>query len=213
MTTFLLVRHGESQANLEGRFAGHWDIPLTERGKLQARCTGEFLAKNYTVDSIYSSDLCRAMQTAQPVAERLELEIQKLPALREIDAGAWEGQLFTHLQETYSDDYSLWRQDIGNSRCTEGESVEALSRRIYEALQQIAFENPDKTVMIATHATPIRAMQWRLGGQPLGYMKQIPWATNASVTEVFFEKGAFSLGRVSYDAHLADMISQLPINV
>ena len=77
MTTIILVRHAESDANGSGFFAGQLDIPLSDRGREQARRTANYMAKTYQVDKIYSSDLSRAYDTAKPIAEMFGLEIEK----------------------------------------------------------------------------------------------------------------------------------------
>ena len=213
MTTLLLIRHGQSQANLTRCFAGHLDAPLTQLGQQQAACTAEFVANAYSVDAVYGSDLLRAFDTGEAVARKVGLKTEPDAQLREIEAGRWEGVAFSQLEQDFPEDYGLWLRDIGNSRPTDGESVAELARRIDGALRRIAEENPGKTVVIATHATPIRVTQWNLSGQPLSYMKEIPWVSNASVTELFYENGNFRLGKIAQDGHLAELKTSLPANV
>ncbi len=210
MTTVLLIRHGQSQANLTRCFAGHYDAPLTLLGRTQAQRTAAFIAGKYAVDAVYASDLSRALDTGSALARHLDLPICPDSALREIRAGEWEGVAMTRLLEEYPEDYGLWRNDIGSSCPTGGEPVTALAERIRRALTRIASENPGKTVAVATHATPIRCVQWLTSGQSLSYMKEIPWVTNASVTELFVEDGAFRLGAVGQDDHLQDLKTALP---
>ena len=212
-TTLLLIRHGQSQGNLTRRFAGHWDVPLTDLGLQQAQRTAEFILNTYSVDAVYCSDLSRAAQTGMAVAEKFNIPAIHDRNLREIHAGQWERHPLSQLEQDFPADYSLWLTDIGNSHPTGGESVAHLAQRIECTLRAIAEENPGKTVAIATHATPIRAMQCILSGQPISHMKNIPWASNASVTELFYEDGRFSLGRFSQDSHLGDLVSALPANV
>jgi len=213
MTRFLFVRHGQSMANLEGVFAGNYDVLLTELGHKQAECTAAFIKENYQVDAIYSSDLKRAYQTGERAAKLLDLEIKKEPDLREIKAGMWEGSSFEELPVKYAEDFHIWLTDIGNARCTEGESVAELAERVYAAIERIAKENPDKTVLITTHATPIRTLQWRMTGETLSYMKEIPWVSNASVTEIMYDNGKLIPVKISQDTHLAGLKTALPANV
>lgn len=213
MTTILLIRHGQSDANLKHRFAGHFDSELTELGHAQAECTAKFIKANYQVDKIYSSTLSRAYATAEHSANLLRLPVMPLPELREIFAGQWEGQLYDKLLEIYPEEYRRWRQDIGNACCTKGESVAELAERIYKAVSRIGRESEDQTVLVFTHATPVRAMQWKITGEPLSYMQQIPWVTNASVTEIRYDHGVMTLVKASQDAHLADLKTKFPSNV
>lgn len=213
MTKLLLVRHGESEANLRDVFAGHYNPDLTERGKEQAACTAAFLEQNYTVDAIYSSDLRRACQTAKPIADTFGLPIMPDKEMREIFAGDWEGVSFYGIKDTHAEEFRIWLTDLGNAACPNGESVAEMSDRVYNAVSRIAAENDGKTVVITTHATPIRALQCRFLGKVLPAIQQIPWVSNASVTEIDYENGQFTLLNAGQDAHLADMRTTLPDDV
>ncbi|MBQ9963888.1 MAG: histidine phosphatase family protein [Clostridia bacterium] len=213
MTTFLLIRHGESMANTEKRFAGHWDIPLSPLGQEQAETTAKHIAATYAVDAVYASDLQRAYRTGKAVADRMHVPIIADKALREICAGDWEQQSFDDLQIRFADSYAVWLTDIGNAQCDNGESVADLQSRFLAALRRIANENDGKTVVIATHATPIRALQCHCAQQPLSEMHNIPWATNASITTVTCENGAFKLIAPPDDSHLGNARTVLPANV
>lgn len=213
MTTLLLIRHGESEANRNKVFGGQINPDLQERGVMQAELTAKFIAENYKVDKIYSSDLKRAYRTAQPLSDILNMEIKAEKRLREIYAGKWEGVKFEELKTTYPEEYNVWLTDVGNAVCTEGESVRELGERIYGILTEIAEENDGKTVAIATHATPIRVMISMIETGGLSEMKDIPWVTNASVTEITYDKGDWKIVEKSKDAHLEELRTNLPSNV
>ncbi len=213
MTTLLLIRHGESEANRGHFFAGHCDVPLTDLGRIQARSTAEFIAANYRVDAIYASDLQRAWDTGTALGDLLQLPVQAKPGLREIFAGQWQEKTFTQLQIHWADSYDCWLSDIGNSRCPGGESVAELARRVYAAVEQIAQGNPGKTVVLATHATPIRCLLWHMSGEPLSHMKDIPWVSNASVSELRWENGVLTPVKISQDHYLGDRKTKFPPNV
>lgn len=213
MTTLLLVRHGESVANLEDRFAGHWDAALTPRGHAQAEKTAEYIAEHYRIDAIYNSSLRRARETAQHLADRLGMPLRPHDGIREIYAGAWEGEKFEKIEADYPEDFFTWINDVGNACCTNGETVAALADRVSAALTEIAAANDGKTLAVVTHATPIRVMQCRWQGFPLAAMQEIPWVSNASVTCAVFENGVFTLQSVGADSHLAEMRTALPANV
>ena len=213
MTKVLLIRHGESEANLRDVFAGHYNPDLTERGREQAACTAAFLQEKYTVDAIYSSDLRRACQTAKPIADTFDLPIIPDREMREIFAGDWEGVPFYGIKDTHPQAFHIWLTDLGNAVCPNGESVAELSERVYKAVTRIAAENDGKTVVITTHATPIRALQCRFSGKPLTAIQHIAWVSNASVTEIDYENGQFTLVNIGQDAHLAEMRTTLPDDV
>lgn len=212
-TRLLLIRHGQSEANLQGIYAGHSDADLTQLGEQQAVLTAEYIVKNFDVDGIYASDLKRAYSTGRAVADRTGLDVHSIRELREIFAGNWEGVPFEVLQKEYETEYACWINDIGNCRCTGGESVAELKERILSALTKIAQENAGKTIVIATHATPIRAMQCYWSNLELDAMKDIPWVSNASVTEVVYEDGRWELCEIGHDTHLKDLKTVLPDNV
>lgn len=212
MTKLLLIRHGQSVSNLRGVFTGHLDLELTELGHRQAQLTAEFIHKNYDVDIVYASDLSRAADTGRAVAEPLALPLNTDTRLREIYAGVWEGQSFNDLTEKYPA-YAVFRGDIGACQTDGGESVAQLSSRVLEAVEEIARINEGKTVVIATHATPIRAIMTHCKGLPLSRMKDVAWVTNASVTEVIYENGNLRLGKTCQDAHLGSIVSRFPSNV
>lgn len=211
MVKFLMIRHGQSEANLTKRFAGHWDSPATELGLKQAQLAAEYVAANYRVDAVYSSDLKRAAAVGNAVAALTGIPMHPDQQLREIHAGLWEGASFEDLTEAFPS-YAVWRNDIGNAKCDEGESVAQLQQRIVGRLEAIAKDHPNQTVVIATHATPIRVTQCYAEGRSLNEMKDLPWVSNASVTEIDYD-GAFHIVRVGYDGYLGDAVSMLPANV
>ena len=213
MVTFILERHGQSDGNRLCIFTGHTDVSLTELGEKQVECAAQYITKTYKIDKIYSSDLKRAVQTAQRVADKTGLEIVKNKNLRELYAGEWDGTSFETIQNNYAEDWKVWCDDVGNSRCTGGESVKELGERFIGELTAIAKENDGKTILIATHATPIRTTQCLLGGKTLSDMKNVPWGANASITVVEYDNGKWDLKLASFDKYLGEHSTNLPANV
>ena len=213
MTTLLLIRHGQSRANLERVFAGNYDAPLTQLGFKQAEKTAEFITENYKVDCVYASDLIRAFETGKTVANALNLPITPNDGLREIRAGKWEALPFDDIVIKFPEEYKKWKEDIGHSSCPTGETVKELAERVMATLTAIAEENDGKTVVIATHATPIRVSQTLIEYGNLASMKNIPWVSNASVTEIIYDSGRWTVGRVGQDGHLSEFRTNLPSNV
>ena len=211
-TNIYLIRHGQSVGNLNRAFLGHTDLPLTELGHAQAERAAKYLS-TLAPDAIYASDLSRAYQTAEHTAERLSLPIVKSEALREIFAGVWEAMDFELIGEKHGEDFIVWQTDIGRSRPTGGESVAQLHARIRGELVRIAEENPGRRVLVFLHATPIRTMGAELMGGGLSGMKDIPWPTNASTTQLLYEDGAFSLVEYSRDDYLGDSVTAIPSNI
>ncbi|MBQ8636427.1 MAG: histidine phosphatase family protein [Clostridia bacterium] len=213
MTTLILIRHGESEANRQGFFAGQLDLDLQNKGIKQAQLTAKYISENYKVDKIYSSDLQRAYKTAKCLAEILDLEITSDKGLREINAGKWQGMTFEDLRATYPEEYSIWLNHIGHSVLGGGETVKQLGDRVMGALTKIAEENDGKTVAIATHATPIRVAQCIIQTGDIEEMQNIPWVSNASVTVIEYDNNAWRIVAVSKDEHLAEIKTSVPANV
>ena len=213
MTKIIFVRHGQSIGNLNGRYLGNYDGELTELGREQARRAADFL-KNEKIDFAYASDLSRAYETGAIIAEPHGLVPIKDNRLREIFAGKWENVEFTKIAELYPEEWSVWQNDAFNSRPTDGESVMELMERVTKAVWQIAAENDGKTVLVATHATPIRALmrEWgELNALPNGPK----WVSNASLTTAEYdtEKHGVRVISVSECGYLNGLETDLPKNV
>ena len=211
-TQIYLIRHGESEGNKRRAFLGHTDLDLTETGHSQAQNTAEFL-KDIDADVIYSSDLKRAYSTALHTAKMKKLDIVKSKNLREIYAGEWENGLFCDLEKNFKESYKVWLGNIGRTKCDGGESVEELQLRIVDEITRIAEENEGNTVLIFTHATPIRVFKGFCDGCSLDEIKDIPWATNASVTHARYDGGRFEILEYGIDYFQGKDKTVLPGNV
>ena len=209
MTKMIFVRHGQSEANLARVFAGHTDTVLTELGKSQAENTARFL-RDYKIDAIYASDLTRAMQTAIPTAKSQGLAILPDEELREIYAGAWENHSYEVLMRDFSESYGIWRNDCGRAYPEGGESVLALSERIYAEVDRIAAENEGHCVAIFSHATPIRLLRARWEGYPPRELAKVMFCGNASVSVVdYLDDGSYRVHLCGYDGHQGDAATGL----
>ena len=213
MTTILLIRHGESEANRNHVFAGHLDVGLMENGTRQAKLTAKYIRETYKVDAVYASDLVRAYETGAAIAKAVRLPIVVDERLREIRAGKWEGQSFSKLEAEYAADFRVWKEDLGRAVCTGGESVAQLGQRIMAVLTEIATQNAGKTVAIATHATPIRAMECLVRTGNILRISEFSWVSNASVSRFTYENEVWRAEEMSYDVHLTDLKTALPDGV
>ena len=213
MTTLILIRHGESETNKDRIFTGQMDVALSERGVLQAERAAEWVLEHYSVDALYASDLKRTVQTAKPLSERTGLPVRTDARLREIYAGIWQGQHFDDLEAKYGEMYRQWCEDIGRSRCADGENCAELHARVLAALTEIARENEGRTVAVATHATPVRTMQCMCMGLPIERLSEIAWVPNASASVFRYENGEFSLVEAGISSYLDEsMLTRLPKN-
>jgi broad specificity phosphatase PhoE len=151
VTTLLLVRHGETDWNAEGRLQGQTDRPLSDFGRRQARQLAEQL-ENEELAAIYSSDLARARETAEIVGERVGLPVELDPDLREKDWGTWEG-----LTAVERDRVEFV-----------GESTRAHQERMLRSLARISTQHPDGgTVLVVTHGGSMRRVQTATMGMAL----------------------------------------------
>ncbi len=199
-TRFILVRHGESEGNYKEIFLGHTDLDLTELGHRQAEGTAEYL-KNTEIDTIYASDLKRAWQTAEHIAEKHDLSIIADSQFREVYAGTWEGMKYSDINAQYPQEFKAWRNSLGKAFCVGGETVREVLARVHAELLRLAPIYEGKTVCIATHATPIRVLRSVALGLELDNAKPVG-PGNASVTVIDVENGEMTLITDGYDEHL-----------
>lgn len=208
ITRLYIVRHGQSEGNIDREFHGQYDSSLTDLGHTQAQATAKWL-DCYPLDVIYSSDLKRAFDTAAHTAKRRGMEIIPHTGLREICAGEWEKVLFTDIAAKWPKDYAGWEKFGSDFRCPGGESLTELYDRIIKTVTEIAAANPGKNVMLATHATPIRMLRYYWDGVSLDSGVDVPWASNASVTIADYDcdTGAFTMLSYGLAEHLEGLVS------
>ncbi|MBN1429271.1 MAG: histidine phosphatase family protein [Anaerolineae bacterium] len=166
MTRLLLVRHGKTDWNLEGRYQGQADQPLNEQGRSQARQLAEHLA-GQTFEAIYSSDLHRAYETASLLAGGTGLGVQLEPRLREINQGKWEGMLVGDIAATYPTEWEMLQRDPIHTRPPGGETAAELANRIWAAVDEIAQRHIDGPVLIVSHGLALAAVLCRARRLPL----------------------------------------------
>lgn len=211
MTKLLLIRHGCSEYNKSKKYAGQSDVPLADIGKLQAELTAKYVLEHYNVDTIYSSDLCRCVQTAEPVAKALSLPIKTDPLLREINGGLWQDKYIDEIATVYKEDYEFYRAHPGLGRCTGGESIGEVQVRALEAVRKIVSENENKTVLIATHNGVILSLKAAWLGISMQKLKRGLGVSNASLTEVDFDGKEYRIAMSGYDVHLKEALTDKPV--
>jgi broad specificity phosphatase PhoE len=164
-TTIYMVRHGETPWNVEGRYQGHLDPPLTEKGLQQAQTTASKLAP-LDFDVIYSSDLARARQTAQALAAETGLLVQFDSRFREIHQGEWQGVLIGDIRKGWPDEIYGWETDPWNHHPPGGESLQQQQTRVFAAFDDIVAQHPGKKVAVFTHKLPIALLKIRFQSHP-----------------------------------------------
>lgn len=162
-TRLLLIRHGQSQGNAEGRFGGHLPVPLSARGHAQSEATARALASE-GVSAIYASDLLRAVQTAEPLAQLTKRDLITDAAFRERGVGILEGKTFDEAAAAHPEDYAaLLRRDFDHLM-PGGESYRQLLYRSTHALDDILRRHAGGTVAIFSHTGTICILSLHIMG-------------------------------------------------
>ncbi len=153
MATIVLVRHGETDWNLERRYQGHLDPPLNAAGRAESDKLAKALVGE-RIQAIYSSDLRRARETAEIVGAALGLPVLADPGLREVDLGSWAGLTRDEVAERF-----------GKSATHDGETRGEHRERVVEAVRRIAARHPGGCILIVTHGGSIRALERAATGE------------------------------------------------
>lgn len=206
MTKLIIVRHGESEANKLGVMAGHTDYPLTSLGHKQAKETAAHLAKE-EIDAVYSSDLKRAMSTAEPHATLRGFSVIPSKELREVYCGDWEDIPFTRIAEC---DPVRWfdgfTSDFMRFIMPNGEGILESGKRFMAELCRIAKAHEGKTVLVASHGAVIRAFWALICHTPLDVATgKHPFPSNSSYCVVEFDGEKFIPVAYSLDEHLTSV--------
>jgi probable phosphoglycerate mutase len=197
MTTILLIRHGETEWNRNGRWQGHADIPLSAAGRAQAQALAQRLRQEGArFDHLYASDLSRALETAQIIGQELGQPVHPFRALREVDVGSWSGLTRDEIVDRVPGAFTT----VFHS--SDGESQEIFTRRVGEGLLNLVQRHPGERLAIVTHGGTIRAMLRYL--YTLQGMAEAPPAQigNTSITEIQLEGTAWRIARFNDITHL-----------
>ena len=168
MTRLWLVRHGETDWNIEGRWQGQAPHapPLNAAGHTQSESLAEQL-NSHIFDTLYSSDLLRAIQTAEIVGARLDLRVQVEPRLREINQGEWEGMLGSDIARLYPAQWAARERDPLNAHPPGGESVVEVAARAWAAAADIARRHLGGAALVVSHGLLLATLICRARGLPL----------------------------------------------
>jgi broad specificity phosphatase PhoE len=199
MLHLMLVRHGETKWNVQRRFQGQSDVPLSELGRLQAELIAERLA-GQTIDAVYASDLKRAWETAIPIAEKTGLEVSSEPRLRELKFGVLEGLTFDEAQEKHPEMIAAWLEDFNNTP-DDGETIDQFNTRIASLLDDLIGKHDEQVVLLVGHGGSLSEIL-RVA---LGLSRDKRWyleMENASLSEISIAEDYISLRRINDSCHL-----------
>lgn len=162
-----LLRHGETDWNLQRRCQGITDVDLNDRGRRQARQIAEYLSTE-KINGIYSSALKRALQTAEILRRSHGLAVTVDSDFRELNHGAFEGLTFSDIRDSYPDFLRLWRSEPAQLIIPGGERLVDVEERAWKGVGRIVqFHSSDDTVVVVSHNFPILAILCRITGTPL----------------------------------------------
>jgi len=177
MPTLLLIRHGENEYikknKLPGQQAG---IHLNERGRKQAAALADSL-KELPIQAVYSSSLERALETAEPLAQALKLEVQQRPALMDINIGAWTGRSLKMLNRVKA--WAIVQRAPSLFHFPEGESFLQAQERIVSEVDAIAKAHSKGLVAVVFHADPIKLAIAHYIGLPFDYFQRLAIGTGS----------------------------------
>ena len=205
MVKILLIRHGYSVSNKAGCFTGRLDAPLDEIGERQAVILSNFLSKNYSIDVIYSSPLSRVVETARPLAQSLNLQINIEPLFIETDIGRWHGKRISELTISEPLLVDKMKRSPYHFKFPDGECENDVYERAVSALQKILSENDGKTVVIATHGGVIRSLLRKFLNIPPERTDLIPLVNNASLSIIDYENGIYTPREIGFDEYLKEL--------
>ena len=205
-TLLLLIRHGETEWNRSARIQGHTDVALNARGQAQAEAVAEALGDT-EIHAVYASDLLRARGTAMPIAGRRGLALRTDAGLRERAFGAFEGQTFAQLQESYPQECERWRRRDPGFAAPGGESLEAFYRRATSTVLRIAAAHPGQTLAIVTHGGALDCLHRCATGQSLDAPRT--WELrNAAINRVLVAEGRMILVCWNDSGHLDSVLDE-----
>jgi len=204
-TQILFIRHGETEWNRIKRIQGHIDIPLATSGVEQAqRLAARFAREGQEgapIDAIYSSDLLRAQQTAQPFADVLGLSLQLKQGLRERNYGAFQGHDSDEISLRFPDEYAQWQTRDPGFSPPEGESQRVFYHRVLHAIEPIVAAHPNERVACVAHGGVLDCVYRFANGLPLDAPRNYA-LLNTSVNVVDFEDGRATVVSWADIAHL-----------
>ena len=203
-TELIIIRHGETDWNLDLRYQGQTDITLNENGFLQAEQLSDYLSSR-EINAVYSSDLKRAYNTAEVVASAQKnlqgSDVYTCRELREMNFGNWEGLTYQDISREYPDMFQKWYTDPTSVTPPEGESLVSFRKRIVSAFKKIINEHPGEKVAVVTHGGSIRVLLTSVLEMPLDKYWRLE-VHNTSVSIVTFHDGRPVLNLLNSTVHL-----------
>ena len=207
-TRLCLVRHGETAWNAGGRVQGQLDVPLSETGLAQARALARVLSKE-RFSAIHSSDLTRARQTAQPVADLLKKDVLVSESLRERHYGAFQGMTYAEAKERIPEGYARFRAKDPEYDFGTGESLKRFNDRSLLFIQEVVERHEGKNLLLITHGGVLEMVYRHATGRGLSTPRdfEIP---NAALNRVEIGAAGWRVEVWADIGHLSIALDDLP---
>ena len=203
VTQFCFVRHGETDWNVELRMQGQIDLALNARGEAQALAVGRYFAGR-TADALYSSDLLRARQTAEPAASALRLPMVLMPELRERHFGRCEGLTFAEIEARYVDDAAAIVSRDPFYVSPGGESRRQHETRILACIASLIERHPGQKLVVVTHGGVLDVIYRYVHGLPSDAPRDYP-IPNAGINWLAISNTRWAIEAWGEVKHLADL--------
>jgi probable phosphoglycerate mutase len=208
--SIFFLRHGQTAFSRANAFCGSGMNPgLTEDGAAMAQQFADAYA-HVPWAAVYCSSLQRAVETAQPLCERLGSQPQVRDELREIAYGAWEGKSTEEVTRDYHDDHLRWTADPAWNAPTGGETAVAFAQRALHVIEEIRTAHPEGNVLVVSHKATIRIALCSLLGIDVGRFRFHFDCPTASLSKVEFTKNGPMLRTLADRMHLDERLRNLP---
>jgi probable phosphoglycerate mutase len=203
-----LVRHGETAWNAEGRVQGQLDVPLNQTGFAQARALARVLSKE-AFSAIYSSDLTRARQTAQPIADLLKQKVVLNESLRERHYGAFQGMTYTEASERIPEGYARFKAKDPAYDFGTGESLSRFNERALACIHDLVEKHAGENLLLVTHGGVLEMVYRHATGRGLSTPRdfEIP---NAALNRIEIDAAGWRVSAWADIGHLSVALDDLP---
>lgn len=205
MTRIILVRHGETTWNVEGRYQGQEDTPLSQRGLQQGQLLAEGL-RNLPIDLCISSPLQRSYQTCKFCADLHKLPVATDERLLEINHGTWEGVLAKDIEAQYPQEFHQWHTQPHLAQMPGGENLEDVRRRVRAAFDDYAAAYPNQTILVAAHDAVNKAIICDLLELSMEHFWQIK-QDNTCINVLEYQDGIWRIVLLNSTAHMGFLFS------
>jgi probable phosphoglycerate mutase len=208
LTRIYLTRHGQTEWNVQKRFQGQNNSPLTALGVQQAKALEEHLS-GIELSAIYSSSSLRALQTAELIRGKRAPDIIPEDDLREIYLGSWEGMSYSEIENLYPEQFDYFWNHPEKYIPLDGETYEALKSRVSNKIEEIAKKHPGETILIVAHGMALKILYSYFRYQSIRDIVHSPHTKSACLCMVEKENGIWNIMKWNETEHLENLITPI----